>query len=91
MVYNDFEMPLLVGSNQESDQSYTLEPVCVFGTEISSSSNKQTLDFTFNAFKWSSSASDSFIENQSVVCRIKLTKNQPNQITGNCNGNLKVN
>ena len=91
MVYNDFEMPLFVGSNEESDQSYTLEPVCVFNTEITSSSNMQTLDFTFNAFKWSSSASDSFTENQNVVCTIKLTKHLPNQITGNCNGNLKVN
>merc|ERR1712050_817998 len=77
VVYGDSEMPLMIGSSGESDASYNLEPVCVFGTEIPNSSNMQTLDFSFTAFKWSSSASDSFTENQKVECTVKPTKDQP--------------
>ena len=86
VVYNEFEMPLMIGSDGEPADSYTLEPVCVLGTEISNSSNMQTLDFSFKAFKWSSSVSDSFIENQKIECTIKLTKNEPAHRTDNCEG-----
>ena len=64
----------------------TLEPVCVFGTEVQSGSSKQSLGFSWLAFKWSSAASDSFTENQKIECTIKLTKDDPNQETLNCDG-----
>ena len=79
-------MPLMVGSSGESG-TYNLEPVCVFGTEIPNSSSMQTLNFSWIAFKWSTSAADSFTENQKVECTIKLTKDQPAHITGNCDDN----
>ena len=87
--YNNYEMPLMVGSSGESG-TYNLKPVCVFGTEIPNSSNMQTLDFSWTAFKWSSAASDSFTENQKVECTVKLTKDQPAHTTANCDGRFFI-
>ena len=50
-------MPLMTGSTGD-DGSFNLQPVCVFGTDIQNDSNKETLAFSWTAFKWSSSASD---------------------------------
>ena len=86
VMFSNYEMPLMVGESEESG-TYNLEPVCVFGTEIPNSSSMQTLNFSWIAFKWFTSAADSFTENQKVECTIKLTKDQPAHTTGNCDDN----
>merc|ERR1711937_614156 len=86
VVFGDFEIPLMLGSSDETNQSFNLEPVGAFGTEIPNSSNVETLDFKWNAFKWATTASESYTEGQQVECRIKLTKNEPNHNTGTCPG-----
>ena len=67
-------------------ESNTLSPICIFDTDIQSSSTKGNLGFTWNAFKWSSAASDSFIEQQTIECTIKLTKDEPCLFTKSCDG-----
>ena len=79
-------MPLMTGSTGD-DGSYNLEPVCVFGTDIQNGSNKETLSFSWTAFKWSSAASDALTEDQKVECTISLTKDEPAHTTGNCADN----
>ena len=76
-------MALMTGSTGD-DGSFNLQPVCVFGTDIQNDSNKETLDFSWTAFKWSSSASDALIENQKVECTISITRDEPVHNTGNC-------
>ena len=78
--YGENSMPLT------TFDSNLLSPICVFGTEIQSASATGSLGFSWNAFKWSSSASDSFTEQQAIDCTIKLTKNDPNQAVEYCNG-----
>ena len=64
----------------------TLSPICIFGTDIQSSSTKGNLGFTWNAFKWSTTVADSFTEQQLVECTIKLTKEEPSLNTKSCDG-----
>ena len=49
----------------------------------------QNLGISWNAFKWSSSTEDVMSEDQKVECTIKLTKDDPQQLTKNCGGKSK--
>ena len=49
----------------------------------------QNLGISWNAFKWSSSTEDVMTEDQKVECTIKLTRDDPQQLTKNCAGKSK--
>ena len=75
-------MPLM--TFESTMLSDILSPICVFGTNIESASSKDSLGFTWKAFKWATTADDSFTEEQTVECTIKLTRDDPNQTTKKC-------
>ena len=68
----------------EDDGTYTLQPTCVFGTDVPNASTMHTLDFSWRAFKWSTRAAYSHTESQKIECKIKLTRDEPAYQTNTC-------